>query len=725
MKTAGLLGALEVSMFEKYMRAKSGANVFAHDLEPDRDGADEETLSKVPDEESLGRLDRYYLAVVVKALMKVLREPTQTMHHQTAINITTRIIRNLGRRSHYQADEVIDAIFDRLEASAPGVGSMHNSLIDLLITLISSAGSHLSKHYPDIIKFVCDNFAQHQQSSLLIIEALHNGISAQDFVYVIREIIPVLVSTIEHEPLQSAENGDFSSRSLMSSGPHLSGRLEEETRKSLPRSGQIIRTLLRIADGLEDYKGVLIPVLLGIVSDTSVISQRRTEALRALMYLVRDVELNQLVGRIVHPLVRLLDSSQLDLVEAALTSLSTLACRLGKSYEPFIVPVRRKMRVLSAKDATMRLPQLEEYETIIALIMKGRPLPPLPESAASILPELDEKKFSMTPMKHLNESLPISMPMLETAWTLQTSRSGTSDFVEWYRRLTFEFIRQSPTSIIRQCTGLAKNYRPLAQDLLNASFISLWDSVASEAIATNVVVNVPLIEAFEKALKDSNIPNNITNAILNLAEFMDLQDKMLPFDIPLLAQNAGSRSGMLAKCVRYSEMEFRALNVPPTPECVESLITVYHQLGYQDSAVGLITCVKERHSERIPMKADWLEKLNRYDDARAQYESENKNWETIFNDDSPPLGDLWLRRELGILRCLNHLGNFEELEHNALRLRRYIRDVEQVEEKAMWLSGLKQEDKVGWISQIQHLGANASWMLGHWNEMEEVGQRKI
>jgi hypothetical protein len=43
----------------------------------------------------------------------------------------------------------------------------------------------------------------------------------------------------------------------------------------------------------------------------------------------------------------------------------------------------------------------------------------------------------------------------------------------------------------------------------------------------------------------------------------------------------------------------------------------------------------------------------------------------------------------------------------------------------MWLSGLKQEDKVGWISQIQHLGANASWMLGHWNEMEEVGQRKI
>jgi FKBP12-rapamycin complex-associated protein len=253
----------------------------------------------------------------------------------------------------------------------------------------------------------------------------------------------------------------------------------------------------------------------------------------------------------------------------------------------------------------------------------------------------------------------------------------------------------------------------------------LWDSVASEAIATNVVVNVPLIEAFEKALKDSNIPNNITNAILNLAEFMDLQDKMLPFDIPLLAQNAGSRSGMLAKCVRYSEMEFRALNVPPTPECVESLITVYHQLGYQDSAVGLITCVKERHSERIPMKADWLEKLNRYDDARAQYESENKNWETIFNDDSPPLGDLWLRRELGILRCLNHLGNFEELEHNALRLRRYIRDVEQVEEKAMWLSGLKQEDKVGWISQIQHLGANASWMLGHWNEMEEVGQRKI
>lgn len=230
--------------------------------------------------------------------------------------------------------------------------------------------------------------------------------------------------------------------------------------------------------------------------------------------------------------------------------------------------------------------------------------------------------------------------------------------MEWYRHFTFEFIRQSPSFIIRQCSALANNYRPLAQQLLNASFVSLWDHiVAADAVAKDAEVNVPLIMSLESALKNSNIPNNITIAILNLAEFMDLQDKMLPFDIRLLARNAESRSGMLSKCVRYREMEFRSVNIPATEDCVESLLSAYHQLGFQDAATGLIQYV-ERHYSSIPMRANWLEKLNRYDDARALYDAENKNWETTLYGDAP-LDRHWLGKELGILRCLNHLGNFE------------------------------------------------------------------
>ena len=719
-KTAGLLGALEAGLFEKYMRAKSGVtgNVFTHDL-VEEEVTDDDSKKEMSEDESLGKLDKYYLSVVMKALMNILRDPVQTIHHQMAINIATRIIRNLGRRSHYQTDEIIDGIFSRLGHVSPS-SSLHTSLVDLLITLISSVGTHISKHYWRISQFIRSSFSYNEQSGLSILEALHTSIPVQDFGVIIRDVIPLLISIMKQEPLIS-ESNDFGM--IAGAGVRLSGRQssEDDSRKSLPRSGLIIKSLLNIADGLEEYKVMLIPVLLGIVSDAKVISQRRCEALRALMFLVRDVELNQIVGRIMHPLVRLLSNNDVPLVETALTSLSTLACRLGKSYEPFIVPVRRRTRVLGRQELTMRLKQLEEYETIVALIIKDRPLPALPESSSNIMPEFDEKKISVPPVKYANEPLPISMQMLDTAWTL-TSRTGASYFVEWYRILTFEFIRQSPTAIIRQCTGLAKNYRPLAQELLNASFISLWDSISASdtSDASSVVVDIPLIKSLESALRNSSIPTNITNAILNLAEFMDLQDKMLPFDIPLLAKNAESRSGMLAKCVRYREIEFLSANVLPNADCVESLMSAYHQLGFQDSAEGLINCVKDKYSEIIPIQANWMEKLNRYDDAKAQYESDNQNWELMFNGESPLLDELWLRRELGILRCLNQMGNFEELETNALRLKRRIRDAEQAEVKTSWLSGLKNEEKIAWMSQIQHLGANAAWMLGHWTEMEEV-----
>jgi phosphatidylinositol kinase/protein kinase (PI-3 family) len=264
-KTAGLLGALEAGLFEKYMRNKSGAgNVFAQDnLEDD---TDEELLSKKSqapyDEESLSKLDRYYLSVVLKALLAILKDPAQTLHHQTAINICTRIIRNLGRRSHYQTDDVIDGIFERIH-SATGGSSLQSSLIDLLIALIYSVGAHLSRHYSKIVRFIITYFPQYQLSCLSVLEALHLSVPTQDFGFIIPEIIAVMVSTIKQEPL-----GTFEDVVISTISPHNSGRFDsEENRKSLPRTGLIMKTLTKIANALHEYNLVLIPVLLGDFQD--------------------------------------------------------------------------------------------------------------------------------------------------------------------------------------------------------------------------------------------------------------------------------------------------------------------------------------------------------------------------------------------------------------------------------------------------------------------------
>jgi FKBP12-rapamycin complex-associated protein len=184
--------------------------------------------------------------------------------------------------------------------------------------------------------------------------------------------------------------------------------------------------------------------------------------------------------------------------------------------------VRRKINAIARSDGG-RLRHLEEYEAIVSLMIKGRCLPRLPESALQLFQGVSgegRKSLTLPTSNKSNEPLPINLKMLEQAWGLSgraEGRTAASDYIEWYKRLTYEFIRQSPTSIIRQCASLANSYRPLAQELLNASFISLWDKICPPEILNNAaVVDVSLIRNLESALKNKNIPNNITVAILNL-----------------------------------------------------------------------------------------------------------------------------------------------------------------------------------------------------------------
>ena len=62
-------------------------------------------------------------------------------------------------------------------------------------------------------------------------------------------------------------------------------------------------------------------------------------------------------------------------------------------------------------------------------------------------------------------------------------------------------------------------YRPLAGQLFNISFISIWDELFGNE-SHDVVEEIPLINGLELALHSPQIPPYIMNALLNLAEFM-------------------------------------------------------------------------------------------------------------------------------------------------------------------------------------------------------------
>lgn len=71
----------------------------------------------------------------------------------------------------------------------------------------------------------------------------------------------------------------------------------------------------------------------------------------------------------------------------------------------------------------------------------------------------------------------------------------------------------------RSCWALAQTYSQLPRDLFNAAFVSCWTEL-------NESLQNELIQSLEQALMVPDLPE-ITQTILNLAEFMEHCDKVI------------------------------------------------------------------------------------------------------------------------------------------------------------------------------------------------------
>ncbi len=63
----------------------------------------------------------------------------------------------------------------------------------------------------------------------------------------------------------------------------------------------------------------------------------------------------------------------------------------------------------------------------------------------------------------------------------------------------------------------------MARDLFPAGFVSCWGELS-------VAMQAELVRSLEAALASPSIPADIVTALLNLAEFMEHNDKSLPLD---------------------------------------------------------------------------------------------------------------------------------------------------------------------------------------------------
>ncbi len=242
------------------------------------------------------------------------------------------------------------------------------------------------------------------------------------------------------------------------------------------------------------------------------------------------------------------------------------------------------------------------------------------------------------------------------------------------RRLSVELLKESPSHALRACAGLAGVYYPLAANLFNAAFVSCWTELYDQ-------YQEELVRSIEIALTSPHIPPEILQILLNLAEFMEHDDKALPIDIRTLGMYA-AKCHAFAKALHYKELEFLS---EQNSSAVEALISINNQLHQSDAAIGILR--KAQVYRDVDLKETWFEKLQRWEEALQAYQRRE-----IEEPDS-------FEVTMGKLRCLHALGEWDVLSSLA---------------QDKWV-----HSSMDCRRAIAPLAAAAAWGLGQWELMDD------
>ena len=101
------------------------------------------------------------------------------------------------------------------------------------------------------------------------------------------------------------------------------------------------------------------------------------------------------------------------------------------------------------------------------------------------------------------------------------------------------------------------------------------------------------MRAISTALASPTLPPEITQTLLNLAEFMERADKPIGIAWRTLGTMA-QRCNAYAKALHYVEIE---LDVSYTPKTIEALISINTQLSHAEAAKGVLEYARQQENQ--------------------------------------------------------------------------------------------------------------------------------
>ncbi|KAJ1517551.1 phosphatidylinositol kinase- protein kinase tor1 [Coelomomyces lativittatus] len=565
----------------------------------------------------------YYPSVAINATIKICLDNTLSIHHAAAVKTICNIVRTLGSKSVTFLPHILPTFLSMMKVCST---SLLDCFFQELVLLVQIVGIHMSSYLSCILSIIEQRSKGIEVIAMDLIEALALSLES-DF----KAYLPILLPHIIHVFELDKSPG------------------HQSTKKALD-------ILCILGAGLEDYLYLVLPSLMQVIEKSSTEMSVRIYGIKSIAYLFQCVNVSIHASSVIHPLVRCLivSSLRINVMEA----LTALLVQMGSEFLIF-VPMIQKAYLKHNASFPM-------YEIFLSKLLNQEPLPPFsveyPGSA----------KRTVVSQPEVSQKFNTSVEILNHSW--ETSlRSTKDDWTEWFRRLSVEFLKESPSPSLRTCSHLASVHAPLARQLFNASFVSCWNELSEEC-------QHELVQSIINAFMSPHISPDIVQLLLKLAEFMEHDEKPLPIDNSTLSSIANKHQAY-AKALHYEELEFMS---NPCTSTVGSLISINNHLQLPDAAIGVLTFSQLKH--QIKLKESWYLQLQRWEDGLIAYERRAL--------ESPHDFDV----TLGALQCLQQLGESERISQLV---------------KEHWLLYDAKER-----SLLAPFAATAEWGLGHWEQMD-------
>ncbi|XP_010773847.1 serine/threonine-protein kinase mTOR-like [Notothenia coriiceps] len=502
-------------------------------------------------------LDEFYPAVAIVTLMRILRDPSLSNHHTMVVQAVTFIFKSLGLKCVQFLPQVMPTFLNVIRVCD---ASIREFLFQQMGMVVCFVKIHIRPYMDDIFTLIREYWTPNnpmQNTIILLIEQIVVALGGEFKLY-LPQLIPHMLRVFMHD---------------------------NSTGRSV--TIKMLNAIQLFGANLDDYLHLLLPPIVKLFDANDVPLQARKVALETLDRLTESLDFTDYASRIIHPIVRALDSTP-DLRATAMDTLSSLVFQLGKKYQIFIPMVNKVMLKHRINH--------QRYDILICRIVKGYTLAEEEEDPLIFQHRhlrgnhgdaLVSGPVEAGPMKKLH----VSTTALQKAWGA-ARKVSKDDWLEWLRRLSVVLLKESSSPALRSCWSLAQTYIPLARDLFNAAFLSCWSELSEDQ-------QDELIRSIELALTSQDIAE-VTQTLLNLAEFMEHSDKgPLPLrddnGIVLLGERA-AKCRAYAKALHYKELEFQK---GASPLILEALISINNKLQQPEAASGVLEYAMKHFGELL------------------------------------------------------------------------------------------------------------------------------